>query len=237
MKKAANMLVICAFISLPFSFWLATIIGQDDLYGTAGIAKYTWIFWCMIPIGVAAICIGIRNKNSGHILAGVISVLLLLLMGASGFTGKYKYDWDILAPISESSGVIFPESTKAADSPKKGHRLCQAVILDSEQKQNFEYDIQESKLWDTSVDPMVKLLLPTPVNWIVEDCEMFLIRNLESGEYHFVPEVCEKTQCIFIAYDADTGRFWIVHEFVFELAENQTDLVYNIYRKEMPFDC
>ena len=50
------------------SFSLAALIGEADIFGVAGIIRYSWIMWLFIPVGVLSILIGMELKKIVRII-------------------------------------------------------------------------------------------------------------------------------------------------------------------------
>lgn len=48
-KIIANILFWITLVSPMVSFSLASIIGEADIFGVAGIVRYSWVMWFFIP--------------------------------------------------------------------------------------------------------------------------------------------------------------------------------------------
>lgn len=222
MKKIASLLVLASIVSLPVSFSIAALIGQPEIYGLGGLLRYVWVMWLAIPVGVATILVGLRQKANGAnykgiVAVGVVSVAFLLLIGSYCFAPGNVYDSEALQPITDISDFAFPNNVKAAISPYGDYTLCKGMVFETD-RTPFEKQLRSSEKWTTQIDPMIKKLMPLMVVPELESSlqisyDLFLFRNLDTGEYNVVPEKYDETPCVFIAYDCETGRFLIVSDY------------------------
>ena len=119
MKKSAIVLIVLSILVVPFSFAIAGEIGEQQIYGLAGMMRYMWIMWLMTPIGIASIMLGLNLKKrglsyKGSVIVGGLSVAFLILIGSYSFLSGSLYDDEALLNITNQIGVEFPENTKAA---------------------------------------------------------------------------------------------------------------------------
>ncbi len=63
-KILCNILFWETLISPIVSFSLAGKIGEVNIFGVAGIIRYSWIMWLFIPIGVLSIIFGLQLKKT-----------------------------------------------------------------------------------------------------------------------------------------------------------------------------
>ncbi len=83
MKKDSNSIlgdIVFAFTlaSLWISFYLATVVGEFNIFGIAGVVRYSWIMLLFIIVPVLSILIGIRLKKWAKIIKR-ISLLLIFV--------------------------------------------------------------------------------------------------------------------------------------------------------------
>ena len=86
-KTLGNILFVLALLSPMVSFILSSRIGEVEIFGMAGMLKYTWVMWLFIPICVLSILIGIQLKknNQGYkknLIVGCICLVPLVLFGS-----------------------------------------------------------------------------------------------------------------------------------------------------------
>lgn len=227
MKKLSFMLVLASIVALPGTFSIAALIGQPEIYGLGGLLRYVWIMWLAIPIGAATVLVGLKLKANGTSYKGVIgvgiaSIAFLLLFGSYGIFPDSAYDSEALQPVADVTGVAFPKNTKAALSVYGDYTLCKGMISVPE-RADFVQQVRGSENWTTKLDPVIKRLMPTMVIPELESSlqasyDVFLFRNLESGDYNTLPEKYKETPCVLIAYDYESGRFMIVKDYTINFA-------------------
>ena len=63
-RTLGNILFWTTLISPMLSFSLVSMIGESNIFGVAGIIRYSWVMLLFIPIGILSILIGFKLKNS-----------------------------------------------------------------------------------------------------------------------------------------------------------------------------
>ena len=169
---------------------------------------------------------GIKSEKrglsyKGSVIVGGLSVAFLILIGSYSFLSGSLYDDEALLTITNYSGVEFPENTKAAQTDYIDFKVCFATIAPSDQTQ-FETYLRSSNKSINTLDPVVKNLLPDMVKHHFSEngspYELFIFLNLTTGEYNAVPTQFEKTPCVFLAYDCDTGRILAVSDYIIDFS-------------------
>lgn len=226
MKKTSITFIVLSVLVVPLSFSLAGEIGEQQIYGLAGMMRYMWIMWLMTPIGIGSIILGFKLKKrgcsyKGNVIVGVISIAFLILIGSYSFTSGSLYDDEALLIITNHSGVEFPENTKAAQTDYVDFKVCVATIAPSDQMQ-FETYLRNSNESTNTLDPVVKNLMPDMVKHYLGEngspYELFIFRNLTTGEYNTTPTQFQETPCVFLAYDCDTGRILAVSDYIVDFS-------------------
>ena len=82
-----NILFWTTLISPMLSFSLASMIGEANIFGVAGIIRYSWVMLLFIPIGILSILIGFKLKNSTqkykkNFIVSFICLPLLIIFGS-----------------------------------------------------------------------------------------------------------------------------------------------------------
>ena len=221
MKKTSTAFIVLSILVVPFSFSLAGEIGEQQIYGLAGMMRYMWIMWLMTPIGIGSIILGLKLKKigcsyKGSVIVGAISVAFLVLTGSYSFLSGSLYDDEALLTITNHSGVVFPENTKAAQTDYIDFKVCIATIAPSDQNQ-FETYLRSSNKSTNTLDPVVKNLMPDMVKHYFGEngspYELFMFLNLTTGAYNTTPAQFQETPCVLLAYDCDTGRVLAVSDY------------------------
>ena len=63
-KVLGNILFWMTLISPMISFSLASMIGEAEIFGVAGIIRYSWLMILFIPVGILSILIGLQLKKN-----------------------------------------------------------------------------------------------------------------------------------------------------------------------------
>lgn len=59
--------LFCATLISPIlSFVLASVIGEANIFGVAGIVRYSWIMFLFVPFGILSIIVGLKLKNGSQ---------------------------------------------------------------------------------------------------------------------------------------------------------------------------
>ena len=62
----SNILFWITLISPMAAFVLASVVGEVNIFGVAGIVRYSWVMLFFIPLGVLSILIGNKLKKSNQ---------------------------------------------------------------------------------------------------------------------------------------------------------------------------
>ena len=89
-KVLGNILFWMTLISPMISFSLASMIGEAEIFGVAGIIRYSWLMILFIPVGILSILIGLKLKKGKqeykkNIIVAVIVLPLLAIFGSYRF--------------------------------------------------------------------------------------------------------------------------------------------------------
>ena len=207
-----------------FSFALSTYIGEVDVFGTAGMLRYSWIMWLFVPVGILSILIGIKLKKNNqkykkNLIIAFVCVPLLLIFGSYRFlfndTVSYD-DIDTIYAVEETINLNLPNEIKVAttkfDSPTESYNEIRAKIINNESKVNFEQEIETNPLWQNELGTKIKSLWPTMPQYEVEFYDYFIFYNITTGEYNTYP-TDGIYECVLIAYDCDLQGLIIVDNY------------------------
>jgi hypothetical protein len=214
-----NILFWTTLISPMLSFSLAGKIGEADIFGVAGIIRYSWVMLLFIPIGILSILIGFKLKNSKqkykkNFIISSICLPLLIIFGSYRFIFDrvVSYDVNELSIIEEKVNFEIPEDIKVATNKLDLYNISYLKIIDSESKDVFEQEIRNNQLWQKELKPEIKSLLPLDIQYESGVFEYFVFFNITSNEYNISP-LSRQYECIFIAYDYDLQRLIILNDY------------------------
>ncbi len=217
-KVIANILFWMTLISPMFSFALASIIGEANIFSVAGIIRYSWIMWLFIPIGILSILIGIKLKKSkqkykkNYIIA-FICLPLIIIFGSYRFIfSNVSYDVNKVNIIENETKLELPEQVKIATIQFDSYNISYLKIVNEESKEKFEYELETNQLWEKQLSSRIKNLLPFDIQYEVETFDYFVFYNITSDEYNIYPFDGEY-ECIFITFDCELQRLIILDDY------------------------
>lgn len=214
-----NILFWTTLISPIVSFSLASMIGEADIFGVAGIIRYSWVMLLFIPIGILSILIGFKLKNSTqkykkNFIVSFICLPLLIIFGSYRFifNSVVSYDVNEVSIIEEKINFEIPDDIKVATIKLDSYNISYLKIINSESKDMFEQEIGNNQLWQKELKPEIKGLLPLDIQYESEIFECFVFFNVTSDEYNISP-LSGENECIFIAYDCNLQRLIILNDY------------------------
>lgn len=218
-----NILFWTTLISPIVSFSLASMIGEADIFGVAGIIRYSWVMLLFIPIGILSILIGFKLKNSmqkykKNFIVSFICLPLLIIFGSYRFifNSVVSYDVNEVSIIEEKINFEIPRDIKVATNKLDLYDISYLKILNSESKDMFEQEVENNQLWQKELQPEIKSLLPLNIQYESEIFEYFVFFNITSNEYN-IPPLRGQNECIFIAYDCDLQRLIILNDYKIDI--------------------
>ena len=217
-KVLSNILFWITLISPMLAFALASIIGESNIFGVAGIVRYSWIMWLFIPVGVLSIIIGIKLKKEKkgykkNLIIAFICLPLILIFGSYRFIFTIvSYDIDKVVAIEEKINLDLPNEIKIATTPWDTYDVSYVKIINDESKDKFEQELKTNPLWQNELSFKIKNLLPLSIPYETEAFDYFVFYNVTTNEYNEYPLEGE-CECIFIAYDCETQRLIIVDNY------------------------
>ena len=218
-RVLGNILFWITLISPIVSFSLASIIGEADIFGVAGMIRYSWVMLLFIPIGILSILIGFKLKNSKqkykkNFIISFICLPLLLIFGSYRFIfiNAVSYDVNVVSIVEEKINLEIPDDIKVATNKLGLYNISYLKIINSESNDMFEQEIENNPLWQKELKPDIKGLLPLEILYASETFEYFVFFNITSNEYNISP-LSGENECIFIAYDCDLQRLVILNDY------------------------
>ena len=218
-----NILFWTTLISPIVSFSIASMIGEANIFGVAGIIRYSWVMLLFIPIGILSILIGFKLKNSTqkykkNFVVSFICLPLLIIFGSYRFifNSVVSYDVNEISIIEEKINFEIPRDIKVATNKLDLYDISYLKILNSESKDMFEQEVENNQLWQKELQPEIKSLLPLNIQYESEIFEYFVFFNITSNEYN-IPPLRGQNECIFIAYDCDLQRLIILNDYKIDI--------------------
>lgn len=218
-----NILFWTTLISPIVSFSIASMIGEANIFGVAGIIRYSWVMLLFIPIGILSIVIGFKLKNSTqkykkNFIISFICLPLLIIFGSYRFifNSVVSYDVNEVSIIEEKINFEIPRDIKVATNKLDLYDISYLKILNSESKDMFEQEVENNQLWQKELQPEIKSLLPLNIQYESEIFEYFVFFNITSNEYN-IPPLSGQYECIFIAYDCDLQRLIILNDYKIDI--------------------
>ena len=218
-RVLGNILFWTTLISPIVSFSLASMIGEANIFGVAGIIRYSWVILLFIPIGILSILIGFKLKNSTqkykkNFIVSFICLPLLIIFGSYRFifNSVVSYDVNDVSIIEEKINFEIPDDIKVATNKFDLYNISYLKIINSESKDMFEQEIGNNQLWQKELKAEIKSLLPLDIQYESKIFEYFVFFNITSNEYNISP-LSGENECIFMAYDCDLQRLVILSDY------------------------
>ncbi len=215
-KRLGNILFWVTLVSPMLSFSLAGSIGESNIFGVAGIIRYSWVMWLFVPIGILSILVGSKLKNSQqkykkNFIIAFICLPLLMVFGSYRFifSDMVSYDINEVLAVETKMDLDMPDNIKVATMRFDSYHVSYIKIVDSESKSAFEQEIRTNELWKNELNDAIKGLLPIDIQYESETFEYYMFYNMTSDEYNKFPQN-DECECIFVAYDCDGQRLIMV---------------------------
>lgn len=143
-KVLGNILFWMTLISPMISFSLASMIGEAEIFGVAGIIRYSWLMILFIPVGILSILIGLqlkknKKKYKKNLIVAFISLPLLIIFGSYRFIdSNISYNTDNIITIENKMNIELPREIKIATSKRDSYDISYVKITDDKSKEKFE---------------------------------------------------------------------------------------------------
>lgn len=217
-KCFGNVLFWLTLLSPIISFSLASLIGETDIFGVAGIIRYSWIMWIFLPVGIISLVIGIKYKKSNpmyikNLIISSVCLPLLLLFGSYRFifNNNVSYDVEYVYAVEMKAKINIPKKIKIATNTFDSYSLSYVKIINEEEVDSFEYEISTNQLWENQLNTNIKKLLPEYVQYELVNFDYYLFYNLTTDSYN-VPLSYGDFECVFVAYDHESHRLMVIDD-------------------------
>ena len=200
-KNFGNILFWATLISPMLSFSLASMIGEVEIFGVAGIIRYSWIMLLFIPIGILSVFIAFKlkagnQKYKKNFIISFICIPLLVIFGSYRFifNSVVSYDTNVVSVIEEKINLKIPDEIKVATMPYEATPLYNAYtesyvkIMDKESKNAFEKEVKSNPLWQNALSREIIYLLPTVIQYEALNYDYFIFYNITGAEYNNISE-------------------------------------------------
>ncbi len=212
-----NIVFGVTLLSPIISFSLASLIGEADAFGVAGIIRYSWIMWIFIPVGVLSLVIGVKFRKSNpmykkNIIISFICLPLLLLFGSYRFVfNNVSYDVEDVYAVETKAKIDIPEKIKVATNTFDSYSLSYVRIINKEEATSFKNEILTNQLWENQLNTEIKKLLPENVQYELLSFDYFLFYNLTTDSYN-IPPLYGDFEFVFISYDYESQRLILIND-------------------------
>ncbi len=222
-KKIGNLLFWITLISPMVSFSLTSVIGEANIFGVAGIIRYSWIMWLFIPLGILSILIGLKlkkgkQKYKKNFIIAFICLPLIIIFGSYRFIfcNTISYDTNRVNVIKDIIKLELPEQIKIATTKRDSYNISYLKILNNESKVKFEQGLEINQLWKKELSSKIKSLLPFDIQYETGTFDYFVFYNVTNDEYNICPLEGEY-ESIFIAYDRELKRLIIIDDYIIKI--------------------
>lgn len=215
-KKTLAILVFLLTLCSPIvSFCLACVFGEANVFGVAGIVRYSWIMLLFVPICFISIFIGLILKRNNqnykkNIIVAVVCLPLLVLFGSyRAIFRDITYDTDYFYTIETKINIKLPRNIKIATIEFDLYNESYVKVYDVESNESFKNEIADNQLWQNTLNLDIKKMLPTYIQYETESCDYFIFFNVTTNQYNMISQEYEY-EYIFIAYDCEMQRLIIM---------------------------
>lgn len=222
-KIIANILFWITLVSPMVSFSLASIIGEADIFGVAGIVRYSWVMWFFIPIGILSIIVAGKLKQAKlkykkNYVVAFICLPLLILFGSYRFIfSDISYDVNRVVTIEQKANLELPNRVKIVTEKIDSYYVSYLKIINAEEQRNFESEIESNLLWEKELSTKIKSLLPFDIQYELTNFDYFVFYNSTTSEYNEYP-TDGQYDCVFVAYDHENKRLIILDDYKINLS-------------------
>lgn len=216
-----NIAFIMSLISPMLSFALATTVGEVEIFGVAGIVRYSWIMLLFIPFGIISFIMGglLKKSNKKYLknqIVAYVTIPFLLVMGSYRFiyASINDYSPSLLSQIEQDVNINLPDNVKIATTLREEEQAESYVkIIDSQEKLDFEVYIDTNPEWVRKMPSTLQNALPYEIEVQLINFEYFMFFNYTTEEFNLYPQCSGDHDYLFIAYDIDLGRLIILNHY------------------------
>lgn len=217
-KTVARLLILSSLLSPIVAFALVGIFYSINSFFIGNM----WMFYLFIPFPAASVAFGLFMKTLGirfkkNIVCGIISLILLLIVGTLPFFFKDKYtksDKHVLK-AEKIIGFDIPEYSYVEthsfdDKISNGYvyYTCKAGF-DSKKAEKLEKFIESEDIWFSEI-PDSMLEITSPSFYLKSAVDYTLIYNATKGEINIAPTESGIYDFLCIMYDMEKHEMEIV---------------------------
>lgn len=220
-KFLGNTVFLLTIISPVVAFVIAASVGEAEIFGVGGIVRYSWVMLTFLPVGILSVVIGaiLKKRNEGglkNIVVACICVPILLIFGSYRFIfNNFTYDEASITYIEEFASINLPSDMKIVTNDMNAYVISYAKINSQEEKIEFEQNLKNDYKWEKKLDSQIMNALPFNIKVETEGFDYFTFYSNLGKEYNSI-SVGGEHECIYIAYDSETGRFAILSKYIVE---------------------
>lgn len=217
-KVIGNILFWATLAAPMLSFALVCTVGEVEIFGIAGILRYSWLMWLFIPVGVLSFVVGHMLKKRGekykkNYIIVFICLPLLVIFGSYRFIfTQVSYDAVNIASIEKIVNVEIPDDIKSATEKTKSYTVTYLKVANKRSNSEFEKTVKENSLWQDKLSSNIKGILPINIQVELVNFDYFIFYNFTSEEYNTYP-LEGKSVCLFVAYDYELKRLVILEDY------------------------
>ena len=180
LKILGNILFCLALISPMLAFSIASMIGEAEIFGVAGIIRYSWIMLFFVPFEILSILIGIKLKKceqhyKKNLVIAFICLPLIIIFGSYSFLfPNVSYDIDKVSVIEKEIKLDLPSNVKIATVELPEYNLSYLKIVDEISNTKFESKLEADTLWQSCLSSEIKMLLPINIQYVADTFDYFV---------------------------------------------------------------
>ena len=218
LKVIGNILFWATSVSPLLAFALVCSVGEVEIFGTAGMLRYSWLMWLFIPIGVLSLVFGKRLKKRGerykkNCIIALICLPLLIIFGSYRFIfNNFSYEAINFEYIEKIVNIEIPNNIKIATEKTDTYSVTYVKIIDKSSNDEFKKLVTENNLWQDKLSTNIKGIVPIYFQNELSNFDCFVFYNLTSKEYNTYP-LEGQYKCMFVAYDYTLQRLIILDDY------------------------
>lgn len=217
MKKINKFLVIFIIFILLISFITACEIGDVDVFGIAGMIRYSWVMYLFIPIYILIIfyCFKLKKNKIKYKLklsVSFICVFLLCIFGSYRFIFPQIYDDSYVSVVLEKVNIELPENTKIITEKYNEYTLSNIKLIDLEEKSNFEDEIKTDDRWYEVISSQLIGALPIFLQYDLHLFDYYLTYEETKGIYGSNFDASGDYSIILLAYNISLSKLMVISD-------------------------
>ncbi len=214
-------LMITLFIITIATLWIGLIV-SSIMNELTNSTNYMWVFYCLIPIPLLSIILGIIFRLKGlkctkNIVGGIIITIILLIYGSFSLYPVLNEGYDNIYKYKDIIGINIPKKSISSDITKysgvidknKYNFITMTVKYNYEDNSNIILSIENNPNWVSSVnyDKSMKEFFSSTFK---KDKHVYYsIYNMTTNEYNALPKKDGKYKIIGMFYNTNYGILYI----------------------------